>query len=42
MVKEDSELTRQPAVWTLRDGKIARVVWLRTRDEAIEAAGLRE
>ena len=29
-------------VWTLREGKVARVVWLPTREEALEAAGLRE
>jgi ketosteroid isomerase-like protein len=29
-------------VWTVRDGKIARVVWVSSRDEALEAAGLRE
>jgi hypothetical protein len=27
-------------VWTLRDGKITRVVWFATREEALEAAGL--
>jgi ketosteroid isomerase-like protein len=36
------ELTHQPAVWTIREGKIVRVVWFRTREEALEAAGLRE
>ena len=30
------------AVWTLRDGKIDRVVWFGTREEALEAAGLRD
>jgi ketosteroid isomerase-like protein len=29
-------------VWTIRDGRIARVVWFAKRDEALEAAGLRE
>jgi ketosteroid isomerase-like protein len=29
-------------VWTIRDDKIARVVWLPTRAEALEAAGLSE
>jgi ketosteroid isomerase-like protein len=29
-------------VWTIRDGKIVRVVWFPTRDEALEAAGLEE
>jgi ketosteroid isomerase-like protein len=36
------ELTHQPAVWSIQHGKIVRVVWFRTRQEAIEAAGLRE
>jgi ketosteroid isomerase-like protein len=30
------------AVWTIRDGKVVRVVWFGTRDEALEAAGLGE
>jgi ketosteroid isomerase-like protein len=29
-------------VWTIRDGKIIRVVWFRTREEALNAVGLRE
>jgi ketosteroid isomerase-like protein len=29
-------------VWTVRDGKIIRVVWFRTREEALKAAGLAE
>jgi ketosteroid isomerase-like protein len=29
-----------PAVWTIRDGKITRVKWFPTREEALEAAGL--
>jgi ketosteroid isomerase-like protein len=29
-------------VWTIRDGKIVRVLWLATREEALEAAGLSE
>ena len=29
-------------VWTLRGGKVARVVWFLSRAEALEAAGLRE
>jgi ketosteroid isomerase-like protein len=29
-------------LWTLREGKVARVVWFRSRAEALEAAGLRE
>jgi ketosteroid isomerase-like protein len=30
------------SVWTIRDGKVVRVVWFQTRTEALEAAGLRE
>jgi ketosteroid isomerase-like protein len=30
----------QCGVWTIRDGKIVRVVWFPTREEALEAAGL--
>ena len=33
---------QQYGVWTLRAGKIARVAWMETRDEALEAAGLSE
>jgi ketosteroid isomerase-like protein len=29
-------------LWKLREGKVARVVWFRSRAEALEAAGLRE
>jgi ketosteroid isomerase-like protein len=29
-------------VWTLREGKVIRVVWFLTRAEALEAAGLSE
>src|SRR5688572_10730772 len=29
-------------VWTIRDGKIVRVVWFPSREEALEAVGLRE
>lgn len=32
----------QYAVWTIRDGRIARVVWFPTRDEALKAVGLEE
>lgn len=32
----------QHGVWTIRDGKVLRVVWFRTREEALEAAGLEE
>ena len=30
------------AVWTIREGKVVRVVWFPTRADAIEAAGLSE
>ncbi len=30
------------AVWTIRKGKVVRVAWFRTREEALEAAGLSE
>ncbi len=30
------------AVWTIREGKIVRVVWFETRAEALDAAGLSE
>ncbi len=29
-------------VWTIRDGKIVRVVWFQTREEALEAASFSE
>ena len=29
-------------VWTIRDGKVVRVVWFATRSEALEAVGLRQ
>jgi ketosteroid isomerase-like protein len=29
-------------IWTFRDGKVVRVAWLRTREQALEAAGLSE
>jgi ketosteroid isomerase-like protein len=29
-------------IWTIRDGKVNRVVWFDTREEALEAAGLSE
>jgi uncharacterized protein len=31
---------RMPGVWTIRGGKVARVVFFTTRAEALEAAGL--
>jgi ketosteroid isomerase-like protein len=36
------EWKHNAGVWTIRDGKVVRVVWLPTREEALEAAGLRE
>jgi ketosteroid isomerase-like protein len=33
---------RMAGLWTFRDGKVVRVAWLRTREEAFEAAGLSE
>jgi len=33
---------RHYGLWTVRDGKIVRVVWFSTRAEALKAAGLRE
>ena len=32
----------QYAVWTVRDAKVVRARWFRTRDEALEAVALRE
>jgi ketosteroid isomerase-like protein len=29
-------------IWTIRDGKVSRLMWFDTRDDAIEAAGLSE
>jgi ketosteroid isomerase-like protein len=37
----ETELT-QYAVWTIRDGKVVKVVWFPTRADALEAAGLSE
>ena len=36
------EWKHQAGVWTIRDGKIIRIVWCQTREEALEAAGLSE
>jgi ketosteroid isomerase-like protein len=36
------EWAHHAGVWTVRDGRIVRVVWFRTRDEALESVGLRE
>jgi len=33
---------RMAAAFAIRDGKIARVVWFPTREEALEAVELRE
>ena len=34
--------TQMAGVWTIRDGRVARVVWFPSRQEALEAVGLRE
>jgi ketosteroid isomerase-like protein len=36
------EFTNMAGLWTLRNGKVARVAWLKNRSDAIKAAGLRE
>lgn len=36
------EWAEQVAVWTIRDGRVVRVVWLPSREEAFEVVGLRE
>ena len=36
------EWKQMAGLWTFRDGKVVRVAWLRTRAEALEAAGLAE
>lgn len=36
------EWKNHAGVWTVRNGKIARIVWYSTRAEALEAAGLSE
>ena len=33
---------RMAGLWTFRNGKVVRVAWLRTREQALEAAGLSE
>jgi ketosteroid isomerase-like protein len=38
----DVEWPGNSGVWTLRDGKVVRVVWFPTRAAALEAAGLPE
>jgi ketosteroid isomerase-like protein len=37
-----AQFERHAGLWTVQDGKVARVVWFPGRDEALEAAGLRE
>jgi ketosteroid isomerase-like protein len=34
--------SRESALWTLREGKVARYAWFQEPDEALEAAGLSE
>ena len=34
------EWKQNAGVWTVREGKVVKVVWLPTREEALEAAGL--
>ena len=36
------ELTGYAGVWTIRNGKVVRVAWFPSREEAFEAAELRE
>jgi ketosteroid isomerase-like protein len=38
----DVEWDGNSGVWTIRDGKVVRVVWFPTRVEALEAVGLSE
>jgi ketosteroid isomerase-like protein len=38
----DVEWRGNAGVWTIRDGKVIRVVWFPSREEALDAAGLRE
>jgi ketosteroid isomerase-like protein len=33
---------KQYSVWAVRDGRVQRAVWFRTREEALEAVGLSE
>ncbi len=35
----DVQITRHAAVWTVRGGKVTRVVWVPTRERALEVAG---
>ena len=36
------EWKHMAGVWTFRESRIVRVAWLRTREQALEAVGLRE
>ena len=36
------EWKRMAGLWTFREGKVVRVAWLRTRNEALEAVGLKD
>jgi ketosteroid isomerase-like protein len=36
------EWKHMAGLWTFREGKVVRVVWLRTREHALKAAGLRD
>jgi ketosteroid isomerase-like protein len=36
------EWKHMAGLWTFRDGKVLHVAWLRTREHALEAAGLRD
>jgi ketosteroid isomerase-like protein len=38
----DVEWEHYASIWTIRDGRIVRVVWLPSRAEALEAVGLSE
>jgi hypothetical protein len=38
----ETEWRNMAGVWTLRAGKIVRVTWLRSREQALEAVGLPE
>ena len=38
----DVEFTLHAGLWTIQNGKVARVVWFKTRKDALEAAGLSE
>ena len=36
------EIAAMAGLWTLREGKVVRAAWFRTREKALEAAGLSE